>query len=235
MTPPAPPRRPRRPLPPTIHRRHFLELLLGLPLVALPSGCSVLGLAAHAMPQAPIPARYNGLAGHSVAVLVWVPRGLEVDYPAMRLDLVTGIQSRLQQAQNAGKGELKNATFPHAPASLVRFQQDHPELERSPIVSVAPRLKVDRLIYVEVENFQTRSEQAVELYRGSATVSLRVVAVDSGAGKLAYEEAGGSVTFPPSAPAEGIPNAGDAKIYRGTIDLLAQVIAERFYSRPADD
>ena len=235
MTPPAPPRRPRRPLPPTIRRRHFVELLLGLPLVALPSGCSVLGLAAHAMPLPPIPARYNGLAGHSVAVLVWVPRGLEVDYPALRLDLVSGIQTRLQRAQKAGKGELKNATFPHAPASLVRFQEDHPELERSPIVSVAPRLKVGRVIYVEVENFQTRSEQAVELYRGSATVSLRVVAVEGGAAKVVYEEAGGGVKFPPSAPAEGIPNADDAKIYRGTTDLLAQVIAERFYSRPGED
>lgn len=235
MTPPAPPRRPRRPLPATVRRRHFVELLLLLPLVALPSGCSVLGLAANAMPEAPIPARYNGLAGHSVAVLVWVPRGLEVDYPALRLDLVTGIQSRLQRAHKAGKDELKNATFPHAPASLVRFQEDHPELERSPIASVAPRLKVDRLIYVEVENFQTRSEQAVELYRGSATASLRVVAVDGAAAKVVYEEGGGKVTFPKSAPAEGIPDAGDAKIYRGTTETLAQVIAERFYSRPAED
>ena len=109
MTPPAPPRRPRRPLPPTIRRRHFVELLLGLPLVALPSGCSVLGLAAHAMPLPPIPARYNGLAGHSVAVLVWVPRGLEVDYPALRLDLVSGIQTRLQRAQKAGKGRITRA------------------------------------------------------------------------------------------------------------------------------
>ena len=233
MTPPAPPRRPRRPLSPTIRRRHFVELLLLLPLAALPAGCSVLGLAANAMPEAPIPARYDGLANQSVAVLVWVPRGLEVDYPALRLDLVTGIQSRLQRAQKAGKGELKNASFPHAPASLVRFQEDHPELERSPIVSVAPRLKVDRVIYVEVENFQTRSEQAVELYRGSATVSLRVVEVDGGAAKVAYEEAGGSVTFPESAPDEGIPDASDARIYRGTIDQLAQMIAERFYAHPA--
>ena len=233
MMPPAPPRRPRRPKPATIRRRHLVELLLLLPLIALPAGCSVLGLAANAMPQAPVPARYNGLAGHSVAVLVWVPRGLAVDYPALRLDLVTGVQARLQRAQKAGKGELKNATFPHAPASLVRFQEDHPELERSPIVNVAPRLKVQRLIYVEVENFQTRSEQAVELYRGSATISLRVVAVDGGAAKVVYEEAGGSVTFPPSAPAEGLPDASDAKIYRGTTGLLAQVIAERFYAHPA--
>ena len=232
MTPPTPPRRPRRPLPPTVSRRQFVELLLGLPLVALPSGCSILGLAAHAMPQPPIPARYNGLAGHSVAVLVWVPRGLEVDYPSLRLDLVAAIQGRLQRAQAAGRGELKSATFPHAPASLVRFQEDHPELERSPIVTVAPRLGVQRLIYVEVENLQTRSDQSVELYRGSATVSLRVVEVAGGQAKVAYQESGLTITYPPTARSEGVPGVGDARIYRGTIDLLSTVITQRFYAHP---
>ena len=228
MTPPAPRRRP----PQKFLRLAATHLAL-LPLLALPAGCSVLGLAANAMPQGNVPARYDGLANHSVGVLVWVPRGLEVDYPALRLDLVRGIQTRLQRAQKEGKGELKNATFPHAPASMVRFQQDHPELERSPIVGVAPRLKVQRLIYVELENFQTRSDQSVELYRGSAAASVRVVAIEDGVGKVVYEESGGSVKFPPSAPAEGIPNASDAAIYRGTTDLLAQAIAQRFYAHPA--
>ena len=224
MTPRAPSRR---------SRRKTLSLVLLLPLLVTPAGCSILGLAASAVPEADVPARYDGLANHTVAVLVWAPRGMEVDYPALRLDLVAGIQGRLQRAQKAGRGELKNATFPHSPASLVRFQEDHPELERSPIVSVAPRLGVQRLIYVELENFQTRSDQAVELYRGSATVSLRVVAVEGGAGKVVYEEAGGTVTFPPSAPPEGVPDAGDAKIYRGTVDLLSQGVAQRFYAHPA--
>ena len=167
-----------------------------------------------------------------MAALVWVPRGLEVDYPALRLDLTSGIQGRLKRAQAAGRGELKSATFPHAPASLVRFQEDHPELERSPIVSVAPRLGVRRLIYVELENLQTRSDQAVELYRGSATVALRVVEVENGTAKVAYEESGLTITYPPTAPAEGIPGAGDGRIYRGTVDLLSNVIAQRFYAHP---
>ena len=172
-------------------RRRPPPLLLSLALLAVPllaAGCNVLGVAANAMPEGDVPARYDGLRGHRVAALVWVPRGLEVDYPALRLHLVSGIQGRLQRAQAAGRGELKNTTFPHAPASLVRFQEDHPELERSPIVSVAPRLGVQRLLYVELENFQTRSDHAVELFRGSATASLRVVEVEGGTAKVAYEE-----------------------------------------------
>jgi hypothetical protein len=201
--------------------------LLGIALGT--TGCSIVGVAAHALPEPKVPARYNGLRGHRVAVLVWSPRGLETDYPALRLDLVTAVQSRLK-ARQARKTELKDVTFPHAPASLVRFQEDHPELERSPIVTVAPRLGVERLVYIELENFQTRSDQAVELFRGSATISLRVVEVEGGAAKVAYEESGLGVVFPPGAPAEGMPNADDSRIYRGTVDLLATGVARRFYA-----
>ena len=219
----------------TPHRPHDLRrlqsLLLMFPLLA--GGCNVLGVAAHAMPEGNIPARYNDLHGHSVAALVWLPRGLETDYPALRLDVTAGVMGRLQHAQAAGRGELKSATFPHIAASLVRFQQDHPELDRSPIVAVAPRLGVERLIYLEIENFQTRSDQTVELYRGAATVSLRVVEVQGGTARVAYEESGLSIVFPPTAPPEGIPGAGDARIYHGTVDLLCTAIAKHFYAHPS--
>lgn len=208
-------------------------LLLLLALLALgpaASGCAALGVAAHAMPPPKVPARYNDLRAHSVAVLVWVPQGIEIDYPALRLDLVTAVQSRLKAVQQAGTKELKDATFPHAPASLVRFQEDHPELERTPIADVAPRLGVERLIYLEVENFQTRSDQAVDLFRGSTTVSLRVVEVEGGRAKIAYQESGLTSVYPPRAPAEGIPNADDARIYRGTVAQLATGLAKRFFA-----
>jgi hypothetical protein len=211
-------------------------LLLTLALLALPfliAGCAALGVAAQALPEPDVPARYSDLKGHSVAALVWLPRGLETDYPALRLDLTTGILAKLKQAQAAGRPELKGATFPHIAASLVRFQQDHPELEQSPIASVAPRLGVERLIYVEVENFQTRSDQAVELYRGSATVSIKLLEVQGNAAKVGFEGSGQTVTFPPPAPAEGVPSVGAARVYRGTVELLGGAIARSFYAHPA--
>jgi hypothetical protein len=208
----------------------LLLLLLAFPL--LTTGCAALGVAAQALPEPDVPAKYADLKGHSVAAMVWVPRGLETDYPALRLDLTSGVIAELKHATAANRPELKGATFPHIPASLVRFQQDHPELEQSPIVSVAPRLGVQRLIYVEVENFQTRSDQAVELYRGSASVSVKLVEVDGNTAKVAYEETGQTVTFPRTAPPEGVPSVGDAKIYRGTVDLLSMSIGRRFYAHP---
>ena len=203
-------------------------------LALLPAGCSVFGVAAQVLPEPDVPARYAGLRGHTVAVMVWADQGVMIDYPSLRLDVATGVQSKLQQAKNAKRGEVRDARFPYVAASVVRFQEDHPETQQQPVAEVAPRLKVERLIYVEVESLQTRANDAVDLFRGEATASVKVIEVDTATGqtKTAYEESGISAVFPPTAPPEGLPVGGDATMYRGTIDRLTGLIATRFFSHP---
>jgi hypothetical protein len=211
------------------------RLCLLTPLALLPAGCAIFGLAASAIPEADVPARYAGLKGHTVAVIVWSDRGVQIDYPGLRLDVASGIQAKLQQAIKGRKGELQGTSFPYPAASVVRFQEDHPEVADQAIVDVAPRLKAERVIYVEVQTLQTRADDAVDLYRGTAVASIKVIAVDpsTGKGKAVYEESDIAAAFPPSAPPEGYPGIGDAKIYRGTIDRLTSLIAVRFFSHPA--
>ena len=201
---------------------HFSFVIFLLPLL---SGCSVFGVAAQALPPTTITPVYTGLKGQTVGVMVWVDRGLRMDYPPLQIDVANATQLKLIKS-NAK--QLKDATFPVKPASLVKYQQDHPEIEAESIDDVAPRLGVSRLIYIEVEDFGTRSQGAVELFRGSAEVTLRVVEVTGSAGKVVYEENGIAVTFPEKAPAEGIPNASDRKIYIGTVDALSSLLARKF-------
>ena len=223
----TPPRRRALPL--------VIRLCLLLSLMTCSTGCAVFGLAASALPEPDVPARYTGLKGHSVAIMVWADRGVQIDYPSLRLDLASGVQAKLQQAKKGRKGELAQTTFPHSAASVVRFQEDHPEIQDQPITDVAPRLKVDRLIYVEVQDLRTRSDEAVDLYRGTAVASIKVIAVDPATGKAraAYEESNVEAIFPESAPPEGYPGLGDARTYRGTADQLTTLIAFRFFSHPA--
>ncbi len=195
------------------------------------AGCSVLGLAASAIPEGDVPARYKDLRGHTVAVMVWAPRGLETDYPSLRLDVASQVQDKLLRAQKAGKGELRDAKFPYIPASVVRFQEDHPELEGRPIDQVAPRLRVERLVYIELDNFQTRAQDAIELFRGTATGSLKVIDVDAkGRAKVVYDETNITASYPPKAPEEGYPGLGDARTYQGAVELFTTALARRFYS-----
>src|SRR5688572_17593639 len=207
--------------------RRFLLPFTFLLLPCLLSGCAVFGIAAQALPAPTVKPVYTGFRDQTVGVMVWADRGMRVDNPPLPIDVANSLQVKLVKSEAK---ELKGATFPVKPASIVKYQQDYPEIEAEPITDVAPRLGVARLIYIEVEDFSTRSPGAVELFRGSAEVSLRVVEVKDGVGKVVYEENGITATFPEKVPAEGIPNASDRKIYMGTVDTLTGILARKFVS-----
>ncbi|WP_428939848.1 hypothetical protein [Fontivita pretiosa] len=207
--------------------RSTLRLSIVLGLLLLAGGCAALAVAARAVPQRR-PAVYKGLAGQSVGVMVWADRALRMDWDRLPVDLATLIQAQLQKAQQNKADELKGTTFPVAAASIARYQRDHPEIETIPITEVAPKLGVSRLIYVEIEKFSTRSESSLQLFRGSATATLRVIEVANGQGKEVYTENNVSVVFPPKSPPESVLNANDVLMYRGTLARLAEEIVWRF-------
>jgi len=109
-----------------------------------------------------------------------------------------------------------------------------------PLVDVAPRLGATRVLYVELRNFSTRSNVAIDLFRGSALSNLRVVEVTPhlpGSAKVVYTDDDIRATFPTGA-GEGAPLGGDVNpdaIYLGTVQSLALEIAEHFYEHPQKD
>lgn len=202
---------------------HFPALLLALwiPTVA---GCAAAGIAAQSMPQR-VKASYFGLENQSIGVLVWADRGTLIDWDDIQLDLANKIQTNLQRSKAS---ELRNATFPWQPASVLRFMRDRPELASVPIEQVAPRMSgITRLIYVEIEDFSTRAHASLELFRGSATASMRVLEIADGQSKIGYKEDGIRVVFPRGVPEDGLPNLRDSTIYQGTLQTLADEITAR--------
>ena len=208
-------------------------VFLGL---ACSAGCAALGIAASVMPKPPIPAQVI-LAGQTVGVMVWCDRGLRVDYPSIQKDLGNGVQLRLIAAQEVKAEELLNVTFPYPTESFIRWQREHPGSDYEPITDVAPRLHVSRLIYIEVDDFQTRASQTMAMYRGSASATIKVVAVEPGAtvGKIIYEEQNVKVVYPKKINDEGRPDGSDGKMYAGALNFLADDIAKRFIEHPAED
>jgi hypothetical protein len=172
-------------------------------------------------------AAYRGLQNQSIAVMVWADRGVRTDYPPIQVDLATAIQTKLRER---GTTEVAGASFPLDPRSIVRFQQEHPLLQRAPITEIATRFNVTRLIYVELELFETRSPASAQLFRGSATATLRVVEVSEGEAKVGHEEMGIRAIYPPNAPPEGLPGGNDFVMYQGAVDRLSDEIVRRFVS-----
>lgn len=229
-----------------LHRFHFVRGRLTPRVWALPvlslgllslGGCLIAGYAAAAMPPQPVKARYAGLMGQSVAVMVWTDRSVRIDFPTVQLDVANGIQEALQRAQKEKKPELKDTTFPIEPRSVVRYQVENPGIRLLPVEEMASAFPVSRLIYVELLEFETRPVAQLELFRGRAVVSIRAVEIDdSGRATVAFREDSVEVLFPRKAPAEGVLGAGDMRIYRGLMEELTTQIAWRFHTHtPPDD
>src|SRR4051794_26006892 len=152
------------------------------------SGCQIAGLVASAVPKFES-ASYDGLAGQNVGVMVDVDDAVLIDWPELRLDVASGVQDKLQQAQKGESKELAKTQFPYPPASIVRFQREHPDLHAQPITAIAPRLgTINRLLYVEMEDFQTHPSGSVDLFRGTTSVRLKVIEVKDGRARVAYED-----------------------------------------------
>ncbi len=212
------------------------NLLLLCLLLLIPTGCAAVGVLASAVPKPPVEAAYKGLHGQTVGVMVWADRGLRIDFPSIREDLASQVQSLLVAAQKEKSKDLEGTAFPVQPASIVKYQKDHPELESLPITQVAPKLRVSRLIYVEIENLTTRTSQSVVMYRGNVTASLKLVEIaPDGSAKVAYEEGNIAVSYPKKSPEDGRLEGNDYAMYAGTIALLADEVAKRFVEHPSEE
>lgn len=195
------------------------------------SSCGLASIAGKAFPQN-TQAMYTGLSGHTVGILVWADRGIMIDWGTIQLDLANSVQDKLVKSKS---DELKGASWPYPPASYVKFMRDHPGTESAPIAEIAPKFGVSRLIYIEVQNFRTRSQREMELFRGEATMSLKIIEIDpSGAARTAFNEDNIKAVFPSWAPPDGVPNLGDNKTYVETVKVMATEIANRLITHETE-
>ena len=208
------------------------------------AGCAQFGAAAGLVAQAipkDVDAAYKGLAGQQVIVMVWADRGVRLDNPLLQEEVAAAVQDKLINVQAAEKPDaLKGTTFPVATAAVVRYQEDHPEIEYQAATDVAARFNGSRLIYVEVTDFATRSDASLELFKGKLDARLSVVEMkDDGpnrvATKVVYDGGPISITFPKkSLNTDGEPGGSDAAISQKTIQAFADDVAKRFYKHEED-
>jgi hypothetical protein len=216
-------------------RSAAMSLILSLLLLPSLSGCALFIQALQSMPVTD-PPKYKNLAGQSVAVMVWSEEnGVRVEWPQIHLDVARMIQAKFQHSQKTDKpDELKLTRFPVSAASVARFQEEHPEFAALSIEEIAPKLGVTRVIYVELHGFQTRPDQANDLFRGTVSGTVRVIEVSNGVGRVAFSDDNTRVTFPRISPDEGMPGIGDTATYNGTLDGFATEVVKLFVPHAND-
>lgn len=190
------------------------------------SGCAAVAWFASSVPKSE-DAKYKGLAKQRVAVMIWAERNTRVDYQTIQLDLGNTIQATL--LGKADQADVENIQFPYEVRSVIRFQKEHPELEGRGITEYAQRISgITRMIYVEIGDFSTRSDVAVQLMRGAITANVKVLEISGGKSKVVYEVNNLRSYFPPKQK-EGVIDVPEQAIYAGTVQAMGQQIAELFY------
>lgn len=214
----------------------FSHLICWTAVLLLPTlaGCTALGVAAHAMPAPPVDAAYKGLAGQTVGVMVWADRGITIDHPTVSLELSKAIVGKLQEAEDAKLDEVKGATYVGC-EQIVRFQEDHPELDGEDVLKIAPKLPpMTRLIYVEISNLSMHPNDAVDLVRGDVSTNIKVYEIADGQAVKKYEEHGLSIVYPDKCPPEGVPNLDAEECYHKSIEEMSKEVSIRFFTHEAD-
>lgn len=193
-----------------------------------------LGAVVSKLPAPPIAAAYSGLAGQPTAIMVFADDGVLIDWPTLPLDTANSLQGKLLDAAPQSK-DIKGISFPYRNESVIRWQRENPGWPAEPITSIAPRFgKITRLIYIEYASFATRSPASIELFRGAANVTVRVLEIANGKATVSFEETNIQVRFPPNAPEDGTPNGTDMKMYVGTVDAVTFELLLRFTEHSAD-
>lgn len=208
-------------------------LVVCLTLCALfTTGCALFGWAASSMPRSE-DAKYKGLAKQRTAVMVWADRGIRIDYPNLPLDLGNTIQVTL--LSKAKEDDVKEIQFPYEVRSVVRYQKEHPELEGRGVTEYAHRMSgLSRLVYVEINDFTTRSDTAVQLMRGAISANVKVVEIANGKSKVVYEINNLRTYFPPKQK-DGVIDVPEQAIYVGTVKDMGLQIAQLFYGHVIED
>ena len=223
--------------------RFSLGLLPAIAGLLVLSGCNIIGAAAQVMPQPDIAPEYKGLSGQTVGVMVWVDRGVRIDYPNLRADIARGLTTKLSMVSNPRDAKDKKDVPKELaytqylnPMTIIRFQEDHPEFEGMPSKDIAPRLGVSRIINIEVYSFETRPQESVDLFKGTLNSKVEILEVTpppDRSAKIAYTDADMHSVYPPRRP-EGVAGTDVSSdyIYRKTVDQFTSDMALKFVTHP---
>jgi hypothetical protein len=204
-----------------------------LALLAWTGGCTNL-LQSIATGLAPDPVEapsYTSMAHQKCGILALTDSGTRIEWPDLELDVANALEHKLQTAIDVKTKELEGLTVVQS-ASVKQYMDNHPELDTVPIATIAARLPLTRLIYIDIDDFSTRPQQTIDLYRGYVEAKVSVVEIKDGKATIAFTSDPIKIIDPPGTPQEGSPDIDESKLYSMTIDDFTTKCAELFVPHP---
>jgi len=154
-----------------------------------------------------VEAEFDGLPGHSVAIVIFADQGVLYEYPHVQQRLTALIANELRENVTKKKGlsKPKKVTV-IAPARVLKYQHENVNWDEMPRTKLGKVFGADYVLYVALVGYTMREPGTLNLYRGMVTAeaslyktateptqearvwqcnNLRVVFPEKGTGRLA--------------------------------------------------
>jgi len=187
----------------------------------LATGCNWLLPAAFLLPdKKTVPPEYAGLKDTKALVLIWAEPETLYDYPHIRFELANYIGDKLS-------AEVSGLTLTD-PRKVEDF------IERTPEAAYDPRLvgqhfDVQRVVYVELLQFQIRDPDAPDFLQGKIQGSVVVHSIEADPDEAQMQELDQVATVCPDHPVLFTPQA-PLVVRNDTYAKFAELVARKFYA-----
>jgi len=169
-----------------------------------------------------IPPEYDGLAGHSVAVVVYASPRTQHEHRRIQLDVSLMVAARLEEH------------VPHLTAvpgqRVVKYQREHIDWEEYERTRVGRDLGADFVLYIALEKFSTLEPGSLQLYRGRVTAHATLY---KSTAEDRHDKVWGpcdfSVIYPQQEQPVGSATQSDRAIRFETVKILADRLSKKFY------
>jgi hypothetical protein len=184
-----------------------------------------------------IHAEYPHLGDSRLAILVYMPDQIKSDYPRAKSQITRFVVNEFGRV--SGEGELDGLeVVDHAKS--ISFQRSHPQWESLPRTRIARQLQADYLLIVSVVEFSTRQySDQIHLYQGNLLASANLYEAGKPEESACVWPVRGkhvgsfSHTFP-EGTTTGRMDPNDLLVRQRVMQLFAQELAGRFYTRKVD-
>lgn len=181
---------------PTERFRPYRAGFGGLVVIAIAAlcglnGCQAVGFVADAVHRAgdhEVKAKYTDLTDRSFAVIVAADRSIQADYPDAMTVLTSELTRRL--SENTGASGMVPAE------RVLKFQYQNPRWVTMSPYEIAQTMKVDRLVFVDIQEYSLTDPGNPYLWNGRASATVSVVESESDLGAETPFREYVSVKFP---------------------------------------
>lgn len=172
-----------------------------------------------------IPAEFDGLQDHTVAVVVFASESTQFEYPWVVLNLSAMTSSRLR----AG---VKNVTTV-SPQKITAYQRKNLHWAEIDRTALGKALKADFVLYISLVEFSTVEEGYVDLLRGRVNGEVMVYDCSKEEDKACvWKGENIRIEFPKTATVRTPKNESD--IHAVIMAKFSEQLAKKFYSYKVD-